>query len=93
MGPNNDALGQLRNSGSGVVLMTAGIVLFWALVIVAIIALARVLSCWPGPGDRERSNSEQLLAERFARGEIDEQAYRCDLATLRQVHHSTSGES
>ncbi|QYN20267.1 SHOCT domain-containing protein [Amycolatopsis sp. DSM 110486] len=85
--------GSYGMGGWGVVLMAVDTVLFWVLVIVAVVALVRVLSCWPGRGDRERSNSEQLLAERFARDEIDEQAYRCDLETLRQVRHSTSGGS
>ncbi|MEV4602134.1 hypothetical protein AB0K15_32670 [Amycolatopsis sp. NPDC049253] len=54
--------------------------------IVAIVALIRVFSRRPGPGDRDRSTPEHLLAERFARGEIDEQTYRRDLETLRRLH-------
>ncbi|MEV4603421.1 SHOCT domain-containing protein [Amycolatopsis sp. NPDC049253] len=80
-------------SGWGLALMTIGNLVLWALVIVAIIALVRVLSRRSGPGDGERSTPEQVLAERFARGEIDEQTYRRDLETLRQLRHSTSGGS
>ncbi|MFI5615465.1 SHOCT domain-containing protein [Amycolatopsis sp. NPDC051903] len=78
-------------SGWGIALMTIGNVVFWALVIVAIVALVRVLSRRPVAHDREQAPSaaEQLLAERFARGEIDEQTYRHDLGTLQQLHHST----
>jgi putative membrane protein len=54
--------------------------LFWALVIAAIVALVRYVS---GSRDASRSTStdesqhpEELLAERFARGEIDEQEYQ-----------------
>ena len=64
--------------------MTLGMVLFWGLVIAAIVWLVRA----PGRGDREpgvlppRATPEQLLAERFARGEIDETEYRGRLAAL-----------
>jgi putative membrane protein len=46
-----------------------------------------------GPGDRRRGNSragggvaEDLLAERFARGEIDETEYTARLSALRRAH-------
>ena len=61
--------------GMGVVM-----ILFWALVIAAIVALVGYLrgsrddSRSTSTGDRERP--EELLAERFARGEIDEQEYQ-----------------
>jgi putative membrane protein len=54
---------------------------FWALVIAAVIVLVRYLV-----GAQRTSNDrtpQQILAERFARGEIDEQEYRARLATLR----------
>ncbi|MGW4485408.1 SHOCT domain-containing protein [Amycolatopsis sp. NPDC004368] len=78
-------------SGWGIALMTIGNLVFWALVIVAIVALVRALSRRPATRDREIPPPvpEQLLAERFARGEIDEQTYRHDLGTLHQLHHST----
>lgn len=63
-------------------LMTVSAVLFWALIILGLIALVRhlrtgsngALQAWPAP--------EELLAERFARGEIDEQEYRRRLDAL-----------
>ncbi|HJT04716.1 MAG TPA: SHOCT domain-containing protein [Pseudonocardiaceae bacterium] len=70
--------------GWGAVFMTITTVLFWVLIIVGVIALFRYLS----RGDRptiSRSTPEQVLAERFARGEIDEQEYRQRLDTLRGV--------
>jgi putative membrane protein len=59
-------------SGRGVTLMTISTVGFWVLVIVGIVLLVRYLgrADRPGPGP----TPERLLAERFARGEIDEEA-------------------
>ncbi|GAA3794995.1 MULTISPECIES: hypothetical protein [Amycolatopsis] len=76
-------------SGWGMALMTIGNVALWALVIVAVVLVVRALQRRPGPEDRERPTPEQLLAERFARGEIDEQTYLRDFETLRQTGHST----
>src|SRR4051794_6639003 len=72
--------------GWGFPLMMIGNILFWVLIIIGVIALIRYL----GRGDRSpmgagpRATPEELLAERFARGEIDEQEYRQRLDTL---HH------
>ena len=72
-------------SGWGYGLMIASNVLFWALLLVGVIALVRHLA----RGDRittagTRPTPQELLAERFARGEIDEQEYRSRLDTLNQ---------
>ena len=69
-------------SGWGFALMTLGTVLFWALIVLAVIAVVRYLLTG---GDRrleERPTPEELLAERFARGEIDEQDYHRRLNVL-----------
>lgn len=66
--------------------MTIGMVLFWALLIVGIVALIRY-----SLGNRENSpisrsqtpSPEQILADRFARGDINETEYRERLAVLR----------
>ena len=62
--------------------MGAGMVLFWALVVAGIVALVVFVS-----GDRQKQQSppspEQILAARFARGEISETEYRDRLAVLR----------
>ncbi|HEX5568451.1 MAG TPA: SHOCT domain-containing protein [Streptomyces sp.] len=64
--------------------MSVGMVLFWALVIVGAVLLFRALE---RPGEHVHTpavpSPEQLLAERFARGEIDEEEYRSRLAALR----------
>ena len=76
-------------SGWGMALMMIGNVLFWAVIILGGVALVRYLM-----GDRStvatdaRPTPEQLLAERFARGEIDEQEYRRRLDTLTQEYRA-----
>jgi putative membrane protein len=75
-------------------IMTVVMVLFWALVIGGIVVLVRYVTGaqrggqpgspswgWPGRGG---SRAEDVLAERFARGEIDEEEYRRRLALLRE---------
>lgn len=59
--------------GSGAWLaMTLGMVAFWGLVIWAIPALVRGTI---GDGARREATPEQILAERFARVEIDSDEY------------------
>jgi putative membrane protein len=72
-------------SGWGYAGMGIGMVLFWALVLGGIFALVRLASA-----DRtsrystgSEPDAQQLLAVRFARGEIDEAEYREKLAVLR----------
>jgi putative membrane protein len=72
----------LGMSGWGCALMALGMVLFWALVIFGVIALVRFLARNDRP-TAARPAPEQLLAERFARSEIDEQEYHQRLDTLR----------
>jgi putative membrane protein len=64
-------------------LMLASNVLFWGLIVFGVVALVR----YRARGDRvagPRLTPEELLAERFARGEIDEQEYNRRLDTLTQ---------
>ncbi|HEX8347243.1 MAG TPA: hypothetical protein VF657_21265 [Actinoplanes sp.] len=63
--------------GWGMVLMTVIGLLFWALVIVGIVALVRYLDSDGRRGGPEmhRPTPQQTLAERFARGNIDEDEY------------------
>jgi putative membrane protein len=68
----------------GPLFMGISTVLFWGLIILGIIALVRYLG-GSGRVSSFRSTPELLLAERFARGEIDEQEYHRRLDTLRGV--------
>lgn len=73
--------------------MGIGMVLFWALLIAGIVALVVYTT-----GDRRArqvppdatpaASPEQVLAARFARGEINETEYRDRLAVLREHAHS-----
>lgn len=81
-------------------LMAAGWIVFLALVVFAIVLLVRYVSRGglagnaPQAGQRtpgqqvspgQQAAPESVLAERFARGEIDEEEYRQRLATLREA--------
>jgi putative membrane protein len=68
--------------GWGLGLMTAGNVLIWVLVVVGVLALVRHLS--RNASATPRATAEELLAERFARSEINEQEYRDRLDVLRR---------
>ena len=62
--------------------------------ILGIVVLVRYLagsSQSAGGAGMARATAEQVLAERFARGEIDEQEYQSRLAVLRGKQQSTSG--
>jgi len=62
---------------------SVGMILFWGLLITGIVLLVRYLrSDHPGQAPTA-ATAEQVLAERFARGEINETEYRDRLATLR----------
>ena len=72
----------------GWVLMSVVMVLFLLALIAAIVVAIRYMSA-SNPAPREsptsyaRPGPEKLLAERFARGEIDEDEYRRRLSLLR----------
>jgi putative membrane protein len=75
-------------SGWGYTLMTVSIVLFWGLILAGVVALVRYLSRsgqQTAAPPLERPTPEQVLAERFARGDIDEDEYRQRLDTQRAV--------
>jgi putative membrane protein len=65
-------------SGWGFALMTLSTVVFWAVLIAGGVAVFRYFNRAPGRTGElaSRVTPEQLLAERFARGEIDEDDYR-----------------
>ena len=74
----------------GWVLTAIVMTVFFALVITAIVAVVRYLG-GPGhhhgpttPGLQPERRPEDLLAERFARGEIDDEEYRRRMVVLRE---------
>ncbi|HYJ55121.1 MAG TPA: hypothetical protein VEX40_06305 [Mycobacterium sp.] len=79
-------------SGWGCAGMVVGMVLFWAFVIVGIIAVIQFNSGafrtehTPSPETVDYS-AEQILASRFACGEIDETEYHQRLDVLRRTAH------
>lgn len=84
----------------GWILMSFGMVAFWALVITAIVLAVRwLMIAQRGPATNQpvtgHRRAQDLLAERFARGEIDENEYRKRLALLREqagaVNNSSPG--
>ncbi len=69
--------------------MGIGMVLFWALIVVGIIALVRFSSGTANTGSSsvpptmpQPLSPEQILANRFAHGEIDETEYQQRIAVL-----------
>jgi len=89
-------------SGWGYGLGIITMILFWGLLIVAVVAAIRYLDRGrregsapepPAPASQPPS-AEQLLAQRFARGEIDADEYRQRLETLRAGERTaTAGAS
>ncbi|MGY4103087.1 SHOCT domain-containing protein [Nocardia sp. R16R-3T] len=72
-------------TGWGYAWMGLGMVVFWGLLITGFILLVRsVAQPYQGrPPTPQVLTAEQLLAERFARGEIDRDEYLSRLETLR----------
>lgn len=70
----------------GFIMMALSFVLFWGAVVTAIILFTRSMSHGNRGYDRRVGNgsAESILAERFARGEIDETEYASRLAALRR---------
>lgn len=74
--------------------MGIGMLLFWALLIVGIVALIRFISGsantgngWAPPTAPPMLSPEQVLANRFAHGEIDETEYQQRIAVLHSHTH------
>jgi putative membrane protein len=71
--------------GWGYALMIISMILFWGAVITGIFLLVRSL----GPNSQRHgqtsNTAENLLAERFARGDIDEEEFTARRAALRRT--------
>jgi putative membrane protein len=64
----------------GLAFMLLSQLALWALIIVVAVYLISRSN-----GRREPESAERVLAERYARGEIDDEEYRSRLATLRRA--------
>ena len=62
--------------------MGIGMVLFWALIVAGIVALV-IFACGDRRTRQQPPSPEQVLAARFARGEISEPEHRDGFAVLR----------
>ncbi|MFP5318185.1 MAG: SHOCT domain-containing protein [Acidimicrobiia bacterium] len=71
----------------GWLLMVVGNVVFWGLVLWAVVALVPVT----GPGREATQDPEGVLATRFAAGEIDQDEYERRLDALRGVGSDRAG--
>ena len=70
----------------GWLLMTIAMVLFWALIITAVVLVVRYLVSQRPTGTSAGSarTPDEVLAERYALGEIDDDEYQRRLALLHQ---------
>jgi putative membrane protein len=62
-------------SGWGWAFMGIGMVLFWGVVITSLVLLARYLSDTRRPPANDSVDAAEILAHRFARGEISEDEF------------------
>ncbi len=69
----------------GWLLMSFGMVVFWGLVAWVVVRLVRNTR----PPTPVPPQPEEILDERFARGEIDEDEYKARRAALREAHASS----
>ncbi|NJC72442.1 hypothetical protein HC031_22375 [Planosporangium thailandense] len=69
--------------GWGYLFMIVSSLLFWGLLITGIVVLVRHVGGSRSTGVTA-ARPEQILAERYARGEIDDEEYRRRLDTLRR---------
>jgi len=68
----------------GWVLMSMVMVAFWAVLILAVVMIVRNVGWDRRPGDdAPRRGAQDILDERFARGEIDADEYHARRAALR----------
>lgn len=66
----------------GWIMMTLAMVAFWGVVVFVVVALFRSANTG-APDRREPRDPREILDERFARGEIDEDEYHARQAALR----------
>jgi len=67
--------------------MPLAAVAFWAAVIWVVVNVFRGGPGPPPTGGPRSATPEEMLAQRYARGEIDDDEYRRSLDALRGAHH------
>ncbi|EAP98718.1 hypothetical protein JNB_01080 [Janibacter sp. HTCC2649] len=77
----NDGMGW-----TGWLLMSLTAIAFWALVVVAVVALFRGTRSDPQQVRDGSDEARRILDQRFARGEIDTDEYRARQVVLRSTH-------
>lgn len=77
----NDGMGW-----TGWLLMSLTAIAFWALVVVAVVALFRGTRSDPKQARDVSDDARRILDQRFARGEIDTDEYHARQAVLRSAH-------
>jgi putative membrane protein len=84
---SNNGSGWGGMGAGGWVVMTLVMLAFWALVAFGVVALFRSgRSTTSSGGAAPQPSPEQLLDERFARGEIDADEYQARRSVLRAAH-------
>ena len=81
VGWHNDGLGW-----GGWVLMMVAMIAFWSVVVIATVAVFRGTQR-SGRPSADRRDPVQILDERFARGEVDEEEYHAGIRVLRSSVH------
>ncbi|WP_404380337.1 SHOCT domain-containing protein [Knoellia locipacati] len=77
----NDGMGW-----TGWLLMSLTAIAFWALVVVAVVALFRGTRSDPKQTRDGNDDARRILDQRFARGEIDTDEYHARQVVLRSAH-------
>ena len=77
----NDGMGW-----GGWIMMTLAMVIFWALLIFGVAAVFRGISEQRPARPGAERDAQQILDERYARGEIDEAEYHARQEVLRAAH-------
>ena len=67
----------------GIGFMVLNAVFLWTLLVGAVFLFYRAMTQHPHHTRNDRAASEQILAERYARGEIDDEEYGRRLNTMR----------
>ena len=73
-------------------LMPLVMVAFWGTIIWAVVTVVRGRPASPPASPTGRPGSEEILADRYARGEINDDDYRQRLATLRGATPTGEGQ-